>query len=103
MPAAERGHKALGRAAAARHGSQLLAVLGLCTVAMLEACRGGVSQARATLVTAGLAYAVQVRLLDCTCWWVQGSYTATVSQKSKPMNAKTQAVSKRTAKRSVSC
>ena len=67
MPAAERGHKALGRAAAARHLSQLLAVLGLCTVAMLEACRGGVSQARATLVTAGLAYAVQVRLHDCTC------------------------------------
>ena len=73
MPAAERGHKALGRAAAARHGSQLLAVLGLCTVAMLEACRGGVSQARATLVTAGLAYAVQVRLHDCTCL-AYGSY-----------------------------
>lgn len=68
MPAAERGHKALGRAAAARHLSQLLAVLGLCTLALLEACRGGVSQARATLVTAGLAYAVQVRLLKCTCW-----------------------------------
>ena len=71
MPTAERGHKQLGRAAAARHLSQLLAVLGMCTVALLEACRGGVSQARATLVTAGLAYAVQVRLHNCTCQLVR--------------------------------
>ncbi|KAK9844095.1 hypothetical protein WJX81_004397 [Elliptochloris bilobata] len=63
MPAAERGHKQLGRPAAARHLSQLLAVLGLCSIALLEACSGGVSQARATLVTAGLAYAVQATKL----------------------------------------
>lgn len=65
MPAAERGHKRLGRAAAGRHLSQLVAVLGLCTLALLEACPGGVSQARATLATAGLAYAVQARALRC--------------------------------------
>ena len=67
MPAAERGHKQLGRAAAVRHLSQLLAVLGMCTIALLEACRGGVSQARATLVTAGLAYALQARLHAWSC------------------------------------
>jgi hypothetical protein len=65
MPAAERGHKRLGRAAAGRHLSQLAAVLGLCALALLEACPGGVSQARATLATIGLAYAVQVRMRPC--------------------------------------